>query len=264
MRFRRAFTLIEMLVVTAIIGILAALLLSSLAGAKRLAQLTPCINNVRELSQAMQQFVDENHVYPLEMHLGPSHNWREVHSNTWRDGLNRFLGIQYGSNDFSWELKGVWRCPSMVRPATWPTNNAYNHSYGYNFMGMRGPTQTWDGPLAQLPSQGLGYQFVSSLVEPPPVRESEVVSPSEMMELGDGFRGNSHFVMGDSEMIRPRDMLSTLWDTNEPHARHQNRANVSFCDGHVETVTLKSLFDDTSDQALSRWNRDHLPHREDL
>jgi prepilin-type processing-associated H-X9-DG protein len=46
--------------------------------------------------------------------------------------------------------------------------------------------------------------------------------------------------------------------------RHQGKANVVFCDGHVESPTLQFLFEDTSDAALSRWNRDHLPHREKL
>jgi hypothetical protein len=39
---------------------------------------------------------------------------------------------------------------------------------------------------------------------------------------------------------------------------------VAFCDGHVESPTLQFLFADTSDAALSRWNRDHQPHRERL
>ncbi len=42
------------------------------------------------------------------------------------------------------------------------------------------------------------------------------------------------------------------------------KSNVVFCDDHVESPTLKFLFADTSDAALSRWNRDHLPHREKL
>jgi prepilin-type processing-associated H-X9-DG protein len=42
------------------------------------------------------------------------------------------------------------------------------------------------------------------------------------------------------------------------------KANVVFCDGHVESPTLPFLFTDTSDAALSRWNRDHQPHRERL
>jgi hypothetical protein len=31
-----------------------------------------------------------------------------------------------------------------------------------------------------------------------------------------------------------------------------------FCDGHVESPTLQFLFADTSDAALSRWNRVRL------
>lgn len=42
------------------------------------------------------------------------------------------------------------------------------------------------------------------------------------------------------------------------------QANVVFCDGHVESPTLKLLFADTHDTALARWNRDHLPHHEKL
>jgi prepilin-type processing-associated H-X9-DG protein len=42
------------------------------------------------------------------------------------------------------------------------------------------------------------------------------------------------------------------------------KANVVFCDGHVESPTLQFLFADISDAALARWNRDHLPHREKL
>jgi prepilin-type processing-associated H-X9-DG protein len=48
------------------------------------------------------------------------------------------------------------------------------------------------------------------------------------------------------------------------YALHQGKANVVFCDGHVESPTLQFLFADTSDAALSRWNRDHQPHREKL
>jgi hypothetical protein len=39
---------------------------------------------------------------------------------------------------------------------------------------------------------------------------------------------------------------------------------VAVCDVHVESPTLKFLFEDTRDAALARWNRDHLPHREKL
>ena len=73
--------------------------------------------------------------------------------------------------------------------------------------------------------------------------------------------------MASSEMIAIGEsdafffMRSLGYDFYHHALRHQNRANILFCDGHVESPTLEYLFEDTSDVALVRWNRDHLPHR---
>jgi prepilin-type processing-associated H-X9-DG protein len=100
------------------------------------------------------------------------------------------------------------------------------------------------------------------------VRESEVVNPSEMMAIGDGFVGGNGVIVDTTENRSRLQRTSGLQDiggsTARSYSRHQGKANVLFCDGHVESPTLKFLFEDTSDAALVRWNRDHLPHRERL
>lgn len=57
---KRAFTLIEMLVVSAIIAILAALLLPVLNRAKHAAQQSVCVSNVRQLNLAVHMYADEH------------------------------------------------------------------------------------------------------------------------------------------------------------------------------------------------------------
>ncbi|MEI7728543.1 MAG: type II secretion system protein [Verrucomicrobiota bacterium] len=57
---RRAFTLVELLVVVAIIGILSALLLPALGWSKLKAQGIQCMNNHRQLTMAWRMYVDDN------------------------------------------------------------------------------------------------------------------------------------------------------------------------------------------------------------
>ena len=55
------FTLTELLVVIAIIGILVALLLAVLGGAKAKAQRVVCVNNLRQISLGVRMYSDDSH-----------------------------------------------------------------------------------------------------------------------------------------------------------------------------------------------------------
>jgi prepilin-type N-terminal cleavage/methylation domain-containing protein/prepilin-type processing-associated H-X9-DG protein len=64
-RNRRGFTLIELLVVIAIIAVLIALLLPAVQAAREAARRAQCVNNLKQLTLAMHNYIDSNEALPL-------------------------------------------------------------------------------------------------------------------------------------------------------------------------------------------------------
>jgi prepilin-type processing-associated H-X9-DG protein/prepilin-type N-terminal cleavage/methylation domain-containing protein len=253
-----AFTLVELLVVIAIIAILVALLLPTMSSAMRRARQIHCVNNVRQLGLALQGFIGDNHIYPLYENLDFDKGGNSNHYHDWMFALNNELGADYAQKPGVYPFdKGIWKCPASVRPADWPPYPGHQTeiyiSYGYNDRGM--------SKLADTNSLGLGQHHDYS----EPVSVSEVLNPSEMIALGDGFVGHDDILWdGVNALSRSYELPANLKANSSAAKRHQGKANVVFCDGHVESPTLQFLFADTSDAALVRWNRDHQPHREKL
>ena len=219
-----AFTLVELLVVIAIIGILAALLLPALINAKQRAQRIQCISNLHQIGLALTGYLTDHHLYP--------ENWFFK------------LELEMAPSSSPTEWSGVWRCPA----AQFRIGPPFKNYYGYNAFGVL----SVGSPTNAL---GLGEYYDPLSGIEIHLSESQVVVPSDMMAMGDSFVGAANFM---------REPVSDLLRYGNTLSRHQDKANVLFCDGHVESPRLAFVFDNTSDAALVRWNRDHQPHRDQI
>ena|ERR1035437_5018739 len=235
---RDGFNLIELLVVIAIIGILAALLLVTVSQVKGRAQRIQCANNLRQLGVGLHVFLADNRGYPLYI---ATTNGQE---RTWIDQLE-YQGLGIPKPEPNFFQKGIWRCPS----ALWKGNIIKESDfvfYCYNAYGIAlGNKTNALGLFGHYPVGGYSWDQTT------PIAESEISVPSDMMAIVDSF---------DGFIALFRYPLASFTDGNTL-TRHQGKANVLFCDGHVESPKLQFLFDDTSNSALMRWNRDHQPHR---
>jgi len=117
-RARRAFTIIELLVVIGIIGILAAMIVPAVSHARGMAWRANCQSNLRSLGVALRVYLNQNNdVMPIAAQM-PSLNLTDEPRIA--DVLGRFL-----------DDRGVFKCPSDTQENFFASEGS---SYEYHSM----------------------------------------------------------------------------------------------------------------------------------
>ena len=272
---RRAFTLVELLVVMVVIGILTALLLPAFSRTKARTRSAVCGNHLRQMGVALQSYVqDHQYRYPYAISPpgSPSDNseipanYSRWNARWWFAKLDPYYSVQW--------TNPAYHCPGfkgVVKAVD--ASSGPRGSYAYNERGVRigvpgCPRMQSDSDYAD-PETGVHITFppgnfgLGPRVATNPARstsEAAVVAPSEMFAIGES-RFLSAQLNGDVGGI-PGMLCGALYrrtyrfDT----ARHGKNYNQLFCDGHVAQMNPWTLFNPTNTAPM--WNYDHQPHPE--
>jgi prepilin-type N-terminal cleavage/methylation domain-containing protein/prepilin-type processing-associated H-X9-DG protein len=110
------FTLLELLVVFAIIAILAALLLSAISATKNRGQRTTCLNNLRQINLGVRMYSDDSHdASPSPGSPGATlPNFESLFSG-YKELMKNYVGLKGTSSP----QDKVFTCPADVMNANW-------------------------------------------------------------------------------------------------------------------------------------------------
>jgi prepilin-type processing-associated H-X9-DG protein/prepilin-type N-terminal cleavage/methylation domain-containing protein len=212
----RAFTLIELLTVIAVIGILAAILIPVVGKVRETARSAHCVRNLSGLGAAFQLYAADNRqMYPALRYRAadPAGN-KNPSAQGWQVEINPYLTravATFSRLKQSPDADSYAFCPEFVRKFRDDPNwNTYTTGgYGMN-------------PELGIAVNVWNYRFNSL----------RIVEPSRTILVGDS--GDFHLSVNGAWQTNTTSLGG--YASGDP-VRHGNRATYLFADGHVEKLT---------------------------
>ena len=233
-RQHRGFTLVELLVVVGIISVLVAILLPSLAAARRQARAIACLSNLRQLGAAFQMYCNENR----------GRCFRYVDrsaTDLWVPLLQPYVG----------DVDAVRLCPEAIGIGTQPFGNAFTAWGDPNGTSVpwvgRGGSYGLNMWLHTLPDDGIDGLFVFG--------HTQVIGPRSSFLKLPARESHRVPVVGDCLWVggwprhtdAPPVSLAGVYDLDNHMrrfcmARHGRAVNLAYVDGHAAPVALEDLW----------------------
>jgi len=221
-RHRTGFTLVELLVVAAVITVLAGITAASVRSAARRANAIKCAATLKSLGTATLLYTQENQdQFPRSFHSAGAHR-----QPGWAASIAPYLGVVGTQIESDWPgvFNAGFRCPEDR------TSDPFVYSYGFNVH-------------FELDPDGDDYTG----------------SPATWRRLEHCPAPAGTILIGETRPVRFGDhLMCHQWSGIQGaknalnHAVHGGRANYLFLDGHVEMLRVDETFAPSAGN--NRWN----------
>jgi len=210
------FTLVELLVVIAVVGILASLLLSVTFKIRQAGNSAKCVANLRQIGVAMTQYTSEHMGY-FPPHYGQP--FFDPDNPSEMIGWAGHLAPYFGATNYSGPVSAIFYCPSDPDAKKRPPNAGYAYntpnppwpiSYGYNYQDFTSQ-KNWS-----LPDTAANVLRMD--------RPSSIILAADSTAVSEGG--------ASPDLIYWQIPSSTLSANKKRH--HGNGYNAVFVDGHVQ------------------------------
>lgn len=208
---KTAFTLVELLVLAAIIGILGTLLWPVLAGTHAKAQRASCANQLKQWGLAFRMYADDYHGW-----LFTTKHWE---STEFTQGDHKVLNVygRYLGGATSDKIVQMRNCPEVLRATSVAQLKADNkYSYSMNWPNVK----TADGYQPLKPDSYGGASY----------RLDRISKPAEFLLLVDS--DGSRYGMRSTDL---KGMVSSILD------RHSGGVNILWADQHVVFISFEAI-----------------------
>ena len=240
---KKRFTLIELLIVIAIIAILAAILLPALQSARARAQSTTCVNNLKQLATAAQGYINDNRSFWLCGTVGT------YAPGGWTYALQKSKILDPGIDEKDTK-NHYFRCQEVKILPNSGRNSYGLQAYGSPYCHNANTYSKGWGYAINSPGFGIGfttYTKVSNVNTTEPLDRN--VSPSARIWFADNTNG------GGSGGANPKRQVERLYvntlranygggnAVGKISLNHNGRCNVAAVGGNVATATADELRD---------------------
>ena len=270
LRRRRAFSLIELLVVISVIAVLIALLLPAVQQAREAARRISCLNNLKQIALAMHNYESQHRSFPIGCFecipsSFPPPSTYKARQVSWNVYLLPFLdqGNVYQRFDFDYSFRSLenqsaastplsaFLCPSANQAdRSGPTSGDVNGNGSFN----PGDNLAWTdyGGLFGVShnTPRILPQHEGMLIYDRIVRMRDVTDGlSNTLIVGEcagrGHALQSHWANGQNLFDQRFDNPINTTRNNELFSDHSGGANVAFADGHAgflsESINQQTL-----------------------